>query len=238
MKLDLLVIAVHPDDAELGCAGVIIKSVKLGKKVGILDLTKGELGTRGNAEERAEEAANAAAIMGVHIRENASLADGFFENNAEAKLEVIKFIRKYQPQVVICNAIHDRHPDHGRASQLASEACFLSGLQKIKTTFDGISQPEWRPSVVYHYIQDRHIPPHFVVDISEEMDQKMMSIRAFKSQFHDPDSKEPETYISSPKFLDAVMARNAELGRLVGVKYAEGFTTERHPRVDDIFELK
>ena len=238
MKLDLLAIGVHPDDVELSCAGVIIKSINAGKKVGILDLTQGELGTRGTAQTRYDEANAAAKILGVNVRENAEMADGFFENNEANKRIIIKYIRKYQPQIVICNAVYDRHPDHGRSSKLSSDACFLSGLMKIETMLDGVAQKAWRPATVYHYIQDRHINPHFVVDISAEMERKMESIRAYKTQFHDPNSGEPDTYISSPEFLNAVKARNAELGRQIGVNYAEGFTAERYIGVEDIFHLK
>jgi N-acetylglucosamine malate deacetylase 1 len=238
MKLDVLAIGVHPDDVELGCSGTILKLIAEGKKVGVIDLTRGELGSRGNAELRLEEAANSAKILGLAIRENLGFADGFFENNKEHQLKIIKVIRKYQPDVVLCNAPKDRHPDHGRASQLVSEACFYSGLVRIETNLDGENQELWRPKAVYHYIQDRFLKPDFVVDVSEHLDKKMEAIMTFSSQFYNPDSDMPETPISSKKFLDFVKARMANFARDINADYAEGFTSERVIGVEDITQLK
>ena len=238
MKLDILAIGVHPDDVELGCSGTILKHIAQGKKVGILDLTKGELGSRGSGELRLVEAANSAEILGVTIRENLGYADGFFTNDKVHQLGIIEILRKYQPDVVLANAPRDRHPDHGRASQLVSEACFYSGLVRIKTELDGVQQELWRPKAVYHYIQDRYLEPDFVVDVSEFVDQKMESILAFSSQFYNPESKLPETPISSKKFFDFIKARMANFGRDINVDYAEAFTTERLIGVEDITLLK
>ncbi|HXA02625.1 MAG TPA: bacillithiol biosynthesis deacetylase BshB1, partial [Cytophagaceae bacterium] len=201
MKLDILIFAAHPDDAELSCAGTILSQISKGKKVGIIDLTRGELGTRGNAELRDKEAMAAAKILGIHVRENALFADGFFQNDEAHNLELVRFIRKYQPEIVLANAIHDRHPDHGRGSELVSRACFLSGLRKIETRDENKNQKEWRPRAVFHYIQDRYIVPDFVVDISKQWEKKVKAIKAYKSQFFDPASKEPQTYISAPDFF-------------------------------------
>jgi N-acetylglucosamine malate deacetylase 1 len=237
MKLDILVFAAHPDDAELSCSGTIASQVSKGRKVGIIDLTRGELGTRGSADIRDREAAASAKILGLHIRENALFADAFFNNDDAHIYELVRFIRKYQPAIVLANAIHDRHPDHGRGSELASRACFLSGLRKIETKLGNKIQKEWRPKSVYHYIQDRYIAPDFVVDISKHWDKKVKSIKAFKSQFHDPDSKEPLTYISDPEFFNFIEARAREMGHAIGVKYGEGFTKEKQVGVRDIFDL-
>ncbi|MCB0402365.1 MAG: bacillithiol biosynthesis deacetylase BshB1 [Flavobacteriales bacterium] len=237
MKLDILAIGVHPDDVELSCSGTILKHIAQGKKVGILDLTQGELGSRGNAALRLQEAAKAAEIQGVAIRENLGFADGFFENNPAHQIELIKIIRKYQPDVVLANAVSDRHPDHGRASELISESCFYSGLVKIETELDGQVQEKWRPKAVYHYIQDRYIKPDFVVDVTPYAGTKMKAILAFSSQFYDPDSTAPETPISGKDFLHVVEAKMAILGREIGVKYAEGFTVERIPGVEDLTTL-
>jgi N-acetylglucosamine malate deacetylase 1 len=237
MKLDILVFAAHPDDAELSCAGTIVSQISKGRKVGIIDLTRGELGTRGSADIRNQEATASAKILGLHVRENAFFADGFFTNDDAHIHELIRFIRKYQPEVVLANAIHDRHPDHGRGSELASRACFLSGLRKIETKLGNKIQKEWRPKSVYHYIQDRYITPDFVVDISKHWDKKIRSIKAYKSQFHNPDSKEPLTYISDPEFFNFIEARAREMGHAIGVKYGEGFTKEKQVGVRDIFDL-
>ncbi|MDT0554436.1 bacillithiol biosynthesis deacetylase BshB1 [Patiriisocius hiemis] len=237
MKLDILAIGAHPDDVELGCAATIAKEVANGKKVGILDLTRGELGTRGTAEIRDQEATNAATILGVSVRENLGLADGFFENNKEAQIEIIKVLRKYRPDIVLCNAIDDRHIDHGKGSKLASDACFLSGLQKIETSIDGNSQQQWRPEHVYHYIQWKNIEPDFVVDVSGYLDKKLEAVLAYKSQFHSADSKEPETPISSTNFKDSLTYRAQDLGRLIGVEHAEGFTVERYVAVESLYDL-
>lgn len=234
MKLDILVFGAHPDDAELGAGGTIAKEVANGKKVGIIDLTRGELGTRGSAEIRDQEAANAASILGVEVRENLRFRDGFFINDEQHQLEIIKMVRKYRPDIVLCNAIEDRHIDHGKGSKLVSDACFLSGLTKIKTELEGEVQINWRPKQVYHYIQWKNLQPDFVVDISGFIKLKTDAIAAYASQFHDPDSKEPETPISSKTFLDSVNYRARDLGRLVGKDYAEGFTVERTIAVDSL----
>jgi bacillithiol biosynthesis deacetylase BshB1 len=238
MKLDILAIGVHPDDIELGCSGTLLKHIAQGKKVGILDLTKGELGSRGSAELRLVEAANSAKILGVVVRENLGYADGFFINDKAHQMGIIEILRKYQPDVVLANAPRDRHPDHGRASQLVSEACFYSGLVRIETTLEGKQQELWRPKAVYHYIQDRYLKPDFVVDVSEFVEQKMDSILAFSSQFYNPESELPETPISSKKFFDFIKARMANFGRDINVDYAEAFTTERLIGVEDITLLK
>ncbi len=238
MKLDILAIGAHPDDVELGCGGTVAKEVANGKKVGVLDLTRGELGTRGTAETRDKEAADAAKILGVAVRENVAFADGFFVNDKAHQLEVIKMIRKYQPEIVLCNAIDDRHIDHGKGSQLVSDACFLSGLIKIETSIDGVAQDKWRPKVVYHYIQWKDIVPDFVVDVTGFMDKKMDAVKAYKTQFYNPNAKEPETPITSKNFIDSIVYRASNFGRLIGTEYAEGFTTERYPAVDSLFDLK
>ncbi|WP_298556421.1 bacillithiol biosynthesis deacetylase BshB1 [uncultured Algibacter sp.] len=238
MKLDILAFGAHPDDVELGCGGTIAKEVARGKKVGIIDLTRGELGTRGTAKTRDAEAKDAAKILGVSVRENLGFADGFFVNDKEHQLKVIKMIRKYQPEIVICNAIDDRHIDHGKGSKLVSDACFLSGLIKIKTDDDGVLQDRWRPKQVYHYIQWKSLNPDLAVDVSGFIDKKMESVLAYKTQFFNVDSKEPETPISSKNFTDSIIYRSRDLGRLIGVEHAEGFTTERYVAVDSLFDLK
>jgi bacillithiol biosynthesis deacetylase BshB1 len=238
MKLDILAFGAHPDDVELGCAGTILKEISLGKTVGIVDLTRGELGTRGSAEIRDQEAADAAKILGVAIRENLNMRDGFFVNDEKHQLEIIKMIRKYQPEIVLCNAIDDRHIDHGKGSKLVSDACFLSGLLKIETVLDGEMQKPWRPKVVYHYLQWKNIEPDFVVDITGFTDKKIDSILAYRSQFYDPNSKEPESPISSKNFLESLNYRSRDLGRLTGVEHAEGFTVERYLAVNSLGDLK
>lgn len=237
MKLDILVFGAHPDDAELGAGGTIAKEIALGKKVGIIDLTRGELGTRGSAEIRDKESAAAAKILGVAVRENLRFRDGFFVNDEAHQIEIIKMIRKYRPNTVLCNAIDDRHIDHGKGSKLVSDACFLSGLRRIETTAVGEKQQEWRPKQVYHYIQWKNITPDFVVDISGYIEEKTDAILAYASQFHDPNSNEPETPISSKTFIQSVHYRAKDLGRLVGVDYAEGFTVERLVAVDSLDNL-
>ena len=237
MKLDILAIGAHPDDVELGCGGTLAKEIANGKKVGILDLTRGELGTRGSAEIRDKEAAEAAKILNVSVRENLRFADGFFVNNAEHQLEIIKIIRKYQPEMVLCNAIDDRHIDHGKGSKLVSDACFLSGLRRIETTLEGEKQEAWRPKQVYHYIQWKSLQPDFVVDISDYMELKINAVLAYKSQFYDSNSKEPETPISNKNFLDSIKYRAEDLGRIIGTNYAEGFTAERYVAVEKISDL-
>lgn len=227
MKLDILAFGAHPDDVELGCGGTIAKEISLGKKVGIIDLTRGELGTRGSAAIRDTEAANAAKILGISIRENLHMRDGFFVNDEQHQLEIIKMIRKYQPEIVLCNAVDDRHIDHPKGSSLVSDACFLSGLRKIETTLDGINQEAWRPKLVYHYIQWKNIKPDFVVDISEFNDKRVEAILAYSSQFYDPNSFEPETLIATKNFLESLSYRQQDFGRLIGTEFAEGFTVER-----------
>ena len=238
MKLDILAFGAHPDDVELGCSGTIAKEVSLGKKVGIIDLTRGELGTRGSVEIRNSESAKASEILGVVVRENFDMRDGFFINDEAHQLKIIQMLRKYRPEIVLCNAITDRHIDHGKGSKLVSDACFLSGLRQIKTELNGEAQEAWRPKVVYHYIQWQNIEPDFVVDISGFLDQKMESVLAYGSQFYDPNSNEPVTPITSKTFLDSVKYRAEDLGRLVGVAYAEGFTTERYLAVNSLGDLK
>ncbi len=237
MKLDILVFAAHPDDAELACSGTILKYTSEGKKVGVVDLTQGELGTRGNAQLRAQEAAASAEILGLAIRENLGLRDGFFLNDEINRLKVIEAIRKYQPEIVLANALSDRHPDHGRASELINDAVFLSGLTKIETQLDGQGQKPWRPSLLLHYIQDRYIQPDILIDITPYWEQKLASIRAFRSQFFDPKSTEPDTYISSPDFLNALEARCREFGKSIQATYAEGFTSKKLLGVKSLFDL-
>lgn len=241
MKLDILVLPVHPDDAELGCAGVILKHIALGHKVGIADLTRGELGTRGSAEIRLQEAAKAAEILGLTVRENLELPDGFFENTREYQLKVIAAIRKYQPDIVITNAYHDRHPDHGRANELVEASAFLSGLRKIETFGeDGQPQAAWRPSQVLHFIQDRYIKPDIIVDVTPYWDKKIASVYAYGSQFHNPEwsEDEPQTYISSPDFVDQINGRGREFGKSINATYGEGFTSRKILGVDDLLQLR
>ncbi|MBM1106873.1 bacillithiol biosynthesis deacetylase BshB1 [Aurantibacter crassamenti] len=237
MKLDILVFGAHPDDAELGAGATIAKEVASGKKVGVVDLTRGELGTRGSAEIRDQEAAVSAKILGLSVRENMRFADGFFVNDKKHQMAVIKMIRKYRPEIVLCNAIDDRHIDHGKGSSLVSDACFLSGLLKIETSLDGEKQEQWRPKMVYHYIQWKNIKPDFVIDVSGFIDKKVESIKAYGSQFYDSNSDEPKTPISSQNFLDSVTYRARDLGRLIGVEHAEGFTAERQVAVSNLDNL-
>ncbi len=238
LKLDILVLSVHPDDAELGCAGTILKHVALGKKVGVVDLTRGELGTRGTAEIRSSEAAASAKILGLAVRENLGLPDGFFENTKEYQLKVIAAIRKHQPDIVITNAYYDRHPDHGRANDLVETATFLSGLRKIETSFNDELQEAWRPGLLLHFIQDEYIKPDILIDVTAHWDKKIESINAFGSQFHNPNWRnEPQTYISSPEFIQVIEARAREFGKVINVKYAEGFTSRRILGVDNLFNL-
>lgn len=231
IKLDILAIGVHPDDVELGCSGTLINEIKLGKKIGIADLTQGELGTRGTIDTRYQEAANAAMIIGSTVRENLKMRDGFFKNDEEHQLKVIQLIRKYQPEIIIGNILSDRHPDHGRAGHLISDACFLSGLAKIETTDDnGNPQQKWRPKYFLQYMQDWYHEPDLLIDISEVFEQRMKSIEAYSTQFHTAATDAtsgPQTYISTPDFLDSVIARARMLGKRIGVKYAEGFITEK-----------
>lgn len=237
MKLDILAMGAHPDDVELGCGGTLAKEIARGKKVGILDLTRGELGTRGSAEIRDQESAAAAKILGVEVRENMAFRDGFFVNDEKHQMEIIKIIRKYQPEIVLTNAVEDRHKDHGKGSELTSTACFLSGLRRIETTYKGQKQEAWRPKHVLHYIQWRDLEPDLVVDISGFIEQKIEAVKAYKSQFFDQNSDEPQTPISTTNFIQSVEYRASNLGRLVFVDHAEGFTTEHYPAVDSVFDL-
>jgi N-acetylglucosamine malate deacetylase 1 len=239
MKLDILILAAHPDDAELGCGGTIASHVALGYKVGVVDFTRGELGTRGTPEGRDQEAAASAAILGLSARVNLGLRDGFFRCTEEEQYKVITAIRKFRPEIVLANAIRDRHPDHGKGADLAYEACFLSGLVKIETKDDkGKSQEAWRPNVVYHYIQSEFVVPDLVVDVSSYWDIKMKAIMSYKSQFYNPLSAEPETYISSQTFLRKLESRAVDLGHSIGATYGEGFTVRRFPGVTNLFHLR
>jgi bacillithiol biosynthesis deacetylase BshB1 len=240
MKLDILAIGAHPDDVELGCGATLAKEIANGKKIGIIDLTRGELGTRGTAETRDAEAENAAKILGVSIRTNMEFADGFFINDRQHQIELIKQIRKYKPEIVLCNAIDDRHIDHGKGSKLVSDACFLSGLLKINTKIEAEEgwQDPWRPKYVYHYIQWKNIEPDVVVDVSGFMDTKMKAVLAYKTQFYKEGSKEPETLISSENFTDSIDYRAKDLGRIIGTEHGEGFTVERYVAIDSLFNLK
>lgn len=237
MKLDILAFGAHPDDVELGCGGTLAKEIALGKKVGIVDLTRGELGTRGSAEIRDAEAAAAAKILGVSVRENLNMRDGFFVNDEEHQLAIIRILRKYRPDIVLCNAIDDRHIDHGKGSKLVSDACFLSGLLKIHTDYDGKNQEQWRPKAVYHYIQWKNIKPDFVVDISGYNEKRVEAILAYSSQFYNPDATEPETPIATKNFLESLNYRAQDLGRLIGTDYAEGFTAERYLGINRLEDL-
>ena len=227
MKVDILAIGAHPDDVELGCGGTLAKLISEGKKVAIVDLTQGELGTRGTNVTRAQEAASASEILGISARENLKMKDGFIHNSEEYQIQIVKMIRKYQPEIVLANAVDDRHPDHAKAAKLVSDACFLSGLVKIETELDGEHQKQWRPKQVFHYIQWKHITPDFVIDISNFMEKKIEACLAYKTQFYDPDSKEPMTPIATKDFLESLTYRAQDLGRLSGVEFAEGFTTEK-----------
>lgn len=239
MKLDILVIAAHPDDAELGAGGTIINEVRKGRRVGILDLTKGELGTRGTAQTRKEEAAAATKLLGLAMRHNAGLPDGFLENSKSFQMKIIPFIRKYQPEIVLANAVYDRHPDHGKAAKLIADACFLSGLRKIETVDENNQeQKAWRPKSVYHFIQDRYMHPNFVIDVTDVWQQKIEAVKAYTTQFNSaPDSKEPQTPISTPDFMIFLEARAREYGRLIGVTYGEGFTCETPMGAKSVFDF-
>ena len=238
MKVDILAFGAHPDDVELGAAGTLAKEISLGKTVGIIDLTQGELGTRGSAEIRLQEAAKAKEVLGAKVRENLKFRDGFFLNDEAHQRAIIEKIRQYQPEIVLCNAIEDRHIDHGKGSKLVSDACFLSGLRRIETSFEGEVQTAWRPKVVYHYIQWKNLTPDFVVDISGFMDTKVAAVLAYNSQFYDSNSNEPTTPISDKNFLDSVTYRARDLGRLIGTDFAEGFICERVPAVENLFNRK
>ncbi len=237
MKLHILAIAAHPDDIELSCSGTLTKHALAGQPVGIVDLTQGELGTRGSVALRYKEAELAAEIMGVKVRMNARMADGFFRNDEDNQKQLISYIRHFKPEIVLGNTLSDRHPDHGRGGRLISDACFLSGLIKIETEWDGVAQEPWRPKRVYHYVQDRHIEPSFIVDISSTYEKKLAAIRCYKSQFHDPLSSEPDTYISSEKFLNLIIYRDALMGKRIGAEYGEGFVSENVPGIDSLDDL-
>lgn len=238
MKLDVLAIGVHPDDVELGCSGTLIKEVKRGKKAGVIDLTQGELGTRGTIETRFQEAEEAAKIMGVSVRENLKMRDGFFQNDEANQLQLIQAIRKYQPEIIIGNILEDRHPDHGRAGQLIYDACFLSGLKQVKTNDEeGREQEKWRPKQLLHYLQDRFYEPDVIIDITEVWEQRLQSIKAYKTQFHNPGSNEDETYISSPEFLESIIARARLLGKRIGVQFAEGFISKKSIGISNLDAL-
>jgi bacillithiol biosynthesis deacetylase BshB1 len=226
-KLDILAFGAHPDDVELGCGGTLLAAVAEGKKVGIIDLTQGELGTRGTVSDRLKEALLAGEIIGAAVRENLGMKDGFFVNDQAHQMMIVEVIRKYQPEIILCNAPEDRHPDHGKAAKLVADAAFLAGLVKVQTSHNDIAQTAWRPSQVFHYIQSRNLQPNFVMDISAYMDQKMASILAHASQFYNPNSNEPNTFISSDSFLEFIKGRAKEFGQQVGVQYAEGFISEK-----------
>ncbi|MFN5910270.1 MAG: bacillithiol biosynthesis deacetylase BshB1 [Bacteroidota bacterium] len=237
MKLDILAFAAHPDDVELSCAGTIMKHIDQGKKVGIIDLTEGELGSRGTAETRREEAKAASEIMGLHRRDNLRMRDGFFELSESNKRLIIEQIRKYRPEIVLANAMSDRHPDHGRAGKLVSEACYLAGLRKIETIHEGVVQEAHRPRAVYHYIQDYYMAPDFVVDVTGYVDRKIEAIKVYKTQFYDPESIEPQTPISGAEFIEFLKGRMIQNGRIAKTEYAEAYTVERAPGVNDLFDL-
>lgn len=238
MKLDLLAFGSHPDDVELGCSGTLIKEVKRGKKIGIIDLTQGELGTRGTIGTRYREAADAAMIMGISVRENLKMRDGFFVNDETHQMQVIKVLRKYRPEIVIANILEDRHPDHGKGGWLLYDACFLSGLRQVKTTDEnGKEQEKWRPKMLLHYIQDRFYEPDIIIDISDVWEERMKAIKAYKTQFYDPDSKEPQSYLSTPEFINALEARARLLGKRIGVKYGEGFLSKKSIGIKDFDSL-
>ena len=237
MELDILAFGVHPDDVELSCSGTLMKHIDAGRKVGVIDLTRGELGSRGTADTRTREAEEASRLMGLEIRVNLEMEDGFFENNEVNKRKIIEQLRRFKPKIVLCNAIDDRHPDHGRSSKMVSEACFLSGLRKVETSYQGERQQSFRPSAVYHYIQDIYLKPDFVIDVSAYVERKIEAIRAYKTQFYDPDSLEPQTPISGKEFFDFIKGKMMQFGRPIGAEFAEGFTVERAPGVNDLFNL-
>jgi len=237
MKTDVLVFAAHPDDAEMSCGGTICKLITEGKVVGIIDLTRGEMGTRGSAEIRDKESAAASSIMGIHYRDNLRFRDAFFRNDEAHQIAIIQQLRKYKPEIVLANAPSDRHPDHGKAANLIREAAFLSGLRRIVTSLDGQYQEAWRPARVFHYIQDHRLRPDFVIDITPYFEQKMQSIRAYESQFHNPDSDDPQTYLSSREFLDFLEARSRDVGHLIGAEFGEGFVAETPLKIKDLLTL-
>lgn len=237
LKVDILAFGAHPDDVELGCAGTLAKEISLGRKVGIIDLTEGELGTRGSVEIRYKEAAKASEILDISVRENLKMRDGFFKNDEEHQMQVIKMIRKYRPKIVLCNAVDDRHIDHGKGAKLVSDACFLSGLKRIETVLEDKKQEAWRPEIVYHYIQWKDLKPDFVVDITGFMDKKVEAIMAYDSQFYNPNTNDSVTPIATKNFLDSIKYRSQDLGRLIGTDFAEGFTAERYVAVNSLADL-
>ena len=237
MKLDILAFGAHPDDVEIGSSGTLILHIQKGYKCGIIDLTRGELGTRGTADTREKESKVASKLIGIHLRENLFMEDGFFQNDKINQLKIVTIIRKYKPEIILCNAITDRHPDHSRAAALISTAIFLAGLEKVETFFESILQERWKVKSHYHYLQDRHIKPDIAVDISSVWDKKMEAVKAFTSQFYNPNSTEPETEISRKDFLEFLSGRAMEMGRPLGVQYAEGFNAPRLPGVTDLFNL-
>lgn len=238
MKLDVLAIGAHPDDIELSCSGTLLKHIAMGKKCGVLDLTQGELGTRGSAELRMKESAAASKILALSVRENLKMADGFFKNDEAHQKKIIEIIRKYQPEIILCNAVADRHPDHGRAAALVKESAFYSGLMRIETQVDGAKQDAWRPKAVYHYVQDQQLKADFVVDVTAFVDKKMEAIQAFKSQFFDAKSTEPVSPISVENFLDVIKGRMAVYGRDISVDFAEAYTVDRSIGVDNLFDIR
>jgi N-acetylglucosamine malate deacetylase 1 len=237
MKLDILAFGVHPDDVELSCAGTLLMEMKHGKKAGIIDLTRGELGTRGSAETRMQEAAAAAKILGIHVRENLSMRDGFFKNDEEHQLMIIQKLRQYQPEIVLCNALSDRHPDHGRSAKLVSDSCFLAGLRKIETSLNEVQQEAWKPKYVFHYIQDRYAEPDFIYDISSVFAQKMESVKAYGTQFNSAGDDEPQTYISTPAYYETLIARHKMFGKRIGVEYGEGFISDKRIGINNFDSL-
>ena len=237
MKVDILAIGAHPDDVELSCSGTIAKEISAGKKVVIIDLTKGELGTRGSEKIREIESKKAAEILKISDRKNLGLKDGFFHNSDENKIKLVRLIRFYKPKIVLCNSINDRHPDHGRASKLVVESCFLSGLKKVSTKFQDIAQQPWKPTNIYHYVQWNLEIPDFIVDISDFLDIKLKSVQCYSSQFYDPESKEPKTPISTQNFLESIKYRSANFGRIIGADHGEGFVANRKLAVASISDL-
>lgn len=237
MKLDVLVFAAHPDDSELSCGGTILSLIAQGKKVGVVDFTRGEMGTRGTPEIRDAEAAAAAEILGLSVRDNLGFQDIFFSHDDEHAIKVVKKIRQYQPDIILANAIEDRHPDHGRAASIVKRAFFLAGLKKLETEVDGKPQENWYPKNLYHYIQTEYMKPDFVVDVSEHWEKRMEAVKAFKSQFFDPNGEASNTLISTPEFMELLDARGKEMGMSIRVKYGEGFVCDRMPGVSDLFSL-
>lgn len=237
-KLDILIFSSHPDDAELGCSGTILKHIDMGFQVGIVDLTKGELGTRGTPDIRMQEANDASKILGISARVNLEFSDGFFSDSMSECLKIMEQIRYFQPKIILCNAPKDRHPDHGKGNEVVVKAAFLSGLRKIETKYDGLQQDPWRAKTLYSYIQDQYLTPDFIVDITSYWEQKKASILAYRSQFYNPESDEPSSYISSQEFIEFIEARNREMGHAIGAKYGEGFIKHQQLEVKNLFDLQ